>query len=405
MENWNFKRGKAVDGTDLPNHIFLNPERSVNGGGVGADGSSTNPFNDWGYAFNAVPHQGTIVVAPSLSVNKIDNYNGNKIIYILGDSMNRDVQIKTTIQPPPRLNSYPNEFVLENVYIDGYKESGGANNVRKNSVIYSTITRCYDNDTKNIYLNSTVNLTQGSSNNPHTFYACEMQIEYNNNQTFRKLYIDANCTIAPKTSNITTVTFDDCYFEDLPAFLASAPAGFQINITNPNNNPSLLNAPSLVDFSVQSLGSSLLKTGSDPIGGLAFKGISYNTSQLGVQGLVNANPNLEIFNGNIRFKSTVPVGTVAEIGGNGEITFTASTILLLSKPFSIGLGYNPEIEFYIRWKFSVNDPYGAWKPFRFGEGATQNGNGLTNGEPNYIWSDSNRIPYALAQGKIVLTKK
>ena len=275
----------------------------------------------------------------------------------------------------------------------------------------SAITRCYKagayNDSNNIYLNSTVNcqLEPNRVNNPHTFYGCVLALQDYNNMTFRKLYIDSSCTLALKTSSITTVNFDDCYFEDLPAFIDSAPAGLQVNILSQNINDPLLNAPSLIDFSVQNLGSSLLRTGSDSIGGKAFKGISYNTGQMSVQGLVNANPNLEIFNGNIRFKSTVPVGTVTEIGSNGEITFTASTILLLSKPFTIGLGYNPEVEFYIRWKFSVNDPYGAWKPFRFGEEATQNQNGVTNAEANYIWSDSNRIPYALAQGKIVLTKK
>lgn len=406
MENWNYKRGKAVDGTDLPNHIFLNPERSVNGVGTSAD-----PFNDWTSALSSVVHTGTIVVAPSLSINKIDNYNAHKIVYILGDSMNRDVQIKSTIQPAPRLNSYPNEFYLENIYIDGYKESEASNNIRNNCVIYSDITRCYKagayNDSNNIYLNSTVNcqLEPNRVNNPHTFYGCVLALQDYNNMTFRKLYIDSSCTLALKTSSITTVNFDDCYFEDLPAFIDSAPAGLQVNILSQNINDPLLNAPSLIDFSVQNLGSSLLRTGSDSIGGKAFKGISYNTGQMSVQGLVNANPNLEIFNGNIRFKSTVPVGTVTEIGSNGEITFTASTILLLSKPFTIGLGYNPEVEFYIRWKFSVNDPYGAWKPFRFGEEATQNQNGVTNAEANYIWSDSNRIPYALAQGKIVLTKK
>lgn len=406
MIKWNYKRGKAVNGTDLPNHVFLNINEPING-----VGTSANPFNNWTDALNSVPYQGTIVVSPSLSLNAIDNYNANKIVYILGDSMNRDVQIKTTVQPPPRLNSYPNEFYMENVYIDGYAESGYANNIRKNCVIYSNITRCYKTgsyaDFNNIYLNSTVNckVDAYATSNPHTFYGCVMALEHNNNMTFRKLYIDSSCTLALKTSSITTVNFDDCYFEDLPAFIASAPAGLQVNILSQNINDPLLNAPSLIDFSVQNLGSSLLRTGSDSVGGKAFKGISYNTGQVSVQGLVNSNPKLEIFNGNIRFKSTVPVGTVTEIGGNGEITFTASTILLLSKPFTIGLGYNPEIEFYIRWKFSINDPYGAWKPFRFGEEATQNGNGVTNAEANYVWSDSNRIPYALAQGKIVLTKK
>lgn len=408
MENYNYKRGKDTNGADLPLHVFINPDRSING-----TGTSTDPFNSWNSALALVVHTGTIVVAASLSLNEINNYTVNKRVYIIGDSLNRDVHIKSTILPAVRTNSYPSQFFFENIFIDGYEESSSANNQRKNCVIQSPVTRMsYEiggnniQDATNIYLNSNVDCNINSGGvGKHTFYASNLFIYNDNNQTFKELYIGEGCTVSPKAVNITSVTFDRCYFENKTEFLASAPVGFTVIITNEVTSPTFLNAPTLIDYSVLNKDSSLLNAGAVSVGGQAFKGISYNTTQTNIQTLINANPLLEIFNGNIRFKAVVEIGSVTEIGGNGEIEFVATTLLELSKPMSIGLGFNPEIRFFIRWKFSINDAFGDWKEFRLGEVPTQNIDGKTNGEFTYDWNDNNKIPYALAQGKIVLTKK
>lgn len=407
MENWNYKRGKDANGADLPMHVFINPDRSING-----TGTSTDPFNSWTSALALVVHTGTIVVAPSLSLNEINNYTVTKRVYIIGDSLNRDVHIKSTfILPARRINSHPSQFFFENIFLDGYEESTYANNQRKNCVVQSPATRMsYEisgnsiQDATTIYLNSNVNCdSHNGLNGNHTLYASNLFIT-DNNLTFKQLYIGEGCTVAPN-DDVTSVTFDRCYFENKTDFLASAPVGFTVIITNEVTSPTLLNAPTLIDYSVLNKDSSLLNVGAVSVGGQAFKGISYNTTQTNIQTLINANPYLEIFNGNIRFKAVVEIGSVTEIGGNGEIEFVATTLLELSKPMSIGLGFNPEIQFFIRWKFSINDAFSDWKEFRLGEVPTQNIDGKTNGEFTFDWNDNNKIPYALAQGKIVLTKK
>jgi hypothetical protein len=421
--SYTFKRGKSTTGTDLPNHFFV--DGNVLTSGIG---TSTSPFKTILQAKNALSGgtQQTIVVAPFTYLNDLVNtsFPSNNFL-LLGDSDNYDV-VLTTNQTINRPFSGGNDWYSENIVFEFYDMGYGlpSYNTYHHSLncVYKDCTKVAESSgfsgtvgAKLTVINSKFIATSNTVG--HLLFNCEIQNDGPvRNAVINNSFVDQGCTL--KLNSATdTITFNNCYFENKTAFLASNPnpANLTIVITNERTGNPLWNYtsgtdgnghPALggFDFSVSSRLSGLIASTTSPIGAKPFKGITFNTSNSAIQALVSANTNLEIFNGNIRFKNSVASGTVTELGGNGEIQFTTSTRNYLTTPRQLGIGYNAFIEFYVRVKDNPTDPFGDWKKYRLGEPMGVDLSGKTTGEDGFKWHELQRIRYSTSQAKLVLTK-
>jgi hypothetical protein len=421
--SYTFKRGKDLSGNDLPNHFFVNGNIATTG-----TGTSLSPFKTILEAKNALSGstQQTIVVAPFDYQNDLVNASfPSNNFKLLGDSDNYDVVVSTN-QAVNRPFNGGADWYAENIVFKGYDMGYNLPNYNTyhhaKNCIYLDCTKVAESSGFGgavgdglVVANSKFVTTVDTAG--HSLYNCEIQNDGNvRNAKISYSFIDANCSLNIN-SGADTLTFDNCYFEDKVSFLATKPALLTVVITDEITTDPRFNyvsgtdqngntAQGGFDFTVSSRLSSLIQGQIRTVGGKVFKGLSFNTSDTYIQSLIALETDLEIFNGNIRFKNTVPTGTVVEIGENGELPFVAST----RKPLTIarisGVGYNAGVELYIRTKYNASDiSFSDWKKYRFGEPMGVDLSGKTTGENGFSWHEIQPVLYAVAQAKLVLTKQ
>lgn len=405
---WNFRRGVdwATDptgNTALPLNCFIDSINGVDTGNTTGD-NPTTPLKTLTQAKTNFGSTYTVIAAPGRYTNE-DTFNR----VVIGDSEDQDVIFVDELG----VLSAINENNTENLVLIGYLSP----------VVFANriIINCTFLDCPNVQLSR--------------FYGCRV-VNSAVNRISGSTCLLRSCAFlnSPFSSTISTTTLiNGCYFDENSTFnLITGAANieashFENKITwditgntyatsNTDGDP-FINDADLLNFSFDPLNSPLFGRGypdgfSNPrhmaryyIGNGFYSGLTSFDDK------VAANANL-----------SVVANELLNVGTN-DIEFIETDEITLSSLQAIGVPQKVGIISYLSTVFGLNPSVGnldrvleiryadtdsgalsTYQQYRFGEQATNNGDGTGNGETGYNWADNNPIFVKKYQFRIGVVK-
>jgi len=393
---YNFKRGidwvaDPTGATVLPNHCFVD---GIEGNDSNTGATPAQALKTLTQAKALFASSYTIVVAPDRYVDQLGHPTNGETYKIIGDSADGDVNF---IDSTGTLRGLAVSF-SENCTLIGYLNTSVGNS-RK--LINCTFVDCIESRQQQFslckFINTPIDLEVPGHSYNCTFINSPTITNMASNLfiTIRSCYFDSLSTLSNTTSN--DLKLIDNHFEDKTTWDISS-VTYNSNNTDGASGVYDLN---LLNYSFNPLTSPLLGRGyadglvsPTHLAGF-YIGERFYVGTTNFDAKIAANPNLIVSNNEI-----INIGTNdVEILESDDIIL--DSVQVFGTPHKVGIinylstvvGLNASLnnlERVLEIAYSDSDflPIGPFKKFRFGDPASINANGKTNGETGYNWDDN-----------------
>jgi hypothetical protein len=389
---WNFKRGvdwgtDPTGATPLPNNCFID---GLNGDDVNTGLDPLLPCKTLTKAkTNGAGN--SLICAPYRYVDQFGGVGSFESFTVIGDSEDQDVVFIDSNMTRFGIGSQD----CENIVISGYLQGSATVGYR---IINCTFLNCANCGVNYLYGCRYVNSPLTASNSLNQILSCALinspLTTQTGNTILRGSFVDASSTLNLVGGIVNTQAghFENKLTWDIPAV--------SYDTSNTDGDPFIYDSD-LLNYSFDPLNSPLFGRGypdtlSNPRHMARYYiGTGFYSGLTSFDAKVAANQNLDVV-----------ANELLNIGNNA-VEFIETDEVLLDSLQAIGVPQKVGILTYLSTVFGLNPSVGnldrvleiryseteggvltAYKKYRFGEQATNNGGGLGNGETGYNWGDN-----------------